>query len=337
MAERQDRGFLLYNLKLMRTICLWPLETKSAKVLYLNTIYTAFIIVSHALVSIGQTIEIFISPNISSMASVVDLATLTGSALFKMVYMIWYRADFQKLVDKIDSSFVESDSPADTVRMSDWLKNYKIIINVYVAMAMVALMPVGFTPYLSSNYSFLDNFLIIKGMQPGVLENKGFNTTLLPPRYSPRELSSNMTLIGIVNQDFEEKLISSKPLKSRKFPFNCWFPYDLTWSPMYEIIYLIELVPVFGCGYIYIVSDAFFFMVIYLVCGQLEILKASLRGLHDKQTSLTARKEARSLTNMNQPDHSPHDDSLTGFVYGSFSCECYGGGPYRAGSEAGKI
>ncbi|XP_054275803.1 uncharacterized protein LOC128994966 [Macrosteles quadrilineatus] len=121
-------GLLDYNIRLMRTIGLWPLDRPSRPLLVVNYVYTTLLVVSLVVVSVCQIIEIFVSPNITSMASAVDLATLTASALFKMVYLIYYRQHFQELVDKINSTFVKTDFFCGQFDINDWIKNSKKII-----------------------------------------------------------------------------------------------------------------------------------------------------------------------------------------------------------------
>lgn len=274
MASTKRPGFLDYNIKLMRTICLWPLNTESYSVKLLNSVYTVTLAISLALVSVGQIVEIFVSPDLSSMASAVDLATLTASGLFKMSYIIIYSDHFQDLVHKIDANYVETDSPDSAFHMSKWLKNSKLFTTVYSMSSIVALL--GFfviMPILTSYIPFL-TIVPFEISQPNDLFDPG---DMYPRPYNVSEsIALNVTLATKTD---------------RFFPMKCWFPFDVTWSPLYEIVFLWEIYPLIGSGYLYLVSDSFFFMIIYLSCGQLEILKKSLRNLHGKYIVLHSENQ----------------------------------------------
>lgn len=277
MASTKRPSFLEYNIKLMKTICLWPLDTESYSVKLLNSVYTVTLAISLALASVGQIVEIFVSPDLSSMASAVDLATLTASALFKMSYIIIYSNHFQDLVAKIDDNYVETDSPDSTFRMSKWLNNSKLFTTIYSMSSIVALL--GFfviVPILASYIPFLTS-IPFEISQPDDLVVSG---EMLSLQYN---LSKSVTLNSL-NVNLAAK-------KERFFPMKCWFPFDVTWSPLYEIVFLWEIYPLIGSGYLYLVSDSFFFMIIYLSCGQLEILKRSIRNLHGKYIILNSENQ----------------------------------------------
>lgn len=58
----------------------------------------------------------------------------------------------------------------------------------------------------------------------------------------------------------------------RKLPLACWIPVDVSWSPIYEIVYALETVSFFLAAHIYLTGDAFFFMMVYQICVQLKML-----------------------------------------------------------------
>lgn len=274
MASTKRPSFLEYNIKLMKTICLWPLDTESYSVKLLNSVYTVTLAISLALASVGQMVEIFVSPDLSSMASAVDLATLTASALFKMSYIIIYSNHFQDLVAKIDANYVETDSPDSTFHMFKWLNNSKLFTTIYSMSSIVALL--GFfviVPILASYIPFLTS-IPFEISQPDDRAVSGEMVSL------PYNLSKSVTLNSL------NVTLAAK--KEKFFPMKCWFPFDVTWSPLYEIVFLWEIYPLIGSGYLYLVSDSFFFMIIYLSCGQLEILKRSIRNLHGKYVILNS-------------------------------------------------
>lgn len=277
MASTKRPSFLEYNIKLMKTICLWPLDTESYSVKLLNSVYTVTLAISLALASVGQIVEIFVSPDLSSMASAVDLATLTASALFKMSYIIIYSNHFQDLVAKIDANYVETDSPDSTFHMSKWLNNSKLFSTIYSMSSIVALL--GFfviIPILASYIPFLTS-IPFEISQPDDLVVSGEMLSL------PYNSSKSVTLNSL------NVTLAAK--KEKFFPMKCWFPFDVTWSPLYEIVFLWEIYPLIGSGYLYLVSDSFFFMIIYLSCGQLEILKRSIRNLHGKYIILNSENQ----------------------------------------------
>lgn len=294
--KRKDGSFLSYNLKLMRTIGLWPLDSNSYMILFMYAIYTALLAISLALVSVGQVVEIFVSPNISSMASAVDLVTLTSSALFKLVYLVVYHNDFRKLVNKIDSTYVESNADDSSFTISNYTKRSKPYINIYVAASAVTLC--GFfviIPYLTTYIPVLETPVSFGSSS----QSKKIDTNILSPNVYDLERSQQnstssskyyLSLDNVTDQLSTSDISSMPVVKKRKFPFNCWFPFDVAWSPIYELVFLLEIFPLFGSGHLYLVSDSFFFMIIYLTCGQFEILKTSLRNISAKYEALSGNK-----------------------------------------------
>lgn len=274
MTSSKRPSFLEYNIKLMKTVCMWPLDTESRSLKLLNSLYTVTLAISLALVSVGQMVEIFVSPDLSSMASAVDLATLTASGLFKMSYIIIYSNHFQDLVAKIDANYVETDSPDSTFHMSKWLNNSKLFTTIYSMSSIVALL--GFfviIPMVASNIPFLTS-IPFEISEPNGLVVSDEMLSL------PYNLSKSVTLN-----------VSLAAKTKRFFPMKCWFPFDVTWSPLYEIVFLWEIYPLIGSGYLYLVSDSFFFMIIYLSCGQLEILNRWIRSLHGKYITLKSENQ----------------------------------------------
>ncbi|XP_054275779.1 odorant receptor 43a-like [Macrosteles quadrilineatus] len=233
-------GLLDYNIRLMRTIGLWPLDRPSKPLLVVNYVYTTLLVSSLAVVSVCQIVEIFFSPNIAAMASAIDLATLTASALFKMIYIQYYHHHFQRLVDKVDATFVERDSFDGSFCIFNWVKYSKIVIIAYVTLGGPTLFVVG----------------------------------AIFPYIIPQHFQRYQT-------DVEDYKYLAHPYRKRMFPFNCWFPFDVTWSPLYEIVYVFETLSLVASGQIYLVSDSLFFMIIYLVCGQLELMKRSYKSMED--------------------------------------------------------
>lgn len=276
MTSIKKPSFLEYNIKLMKTICMWPLDSKSYTVNLLNSVYAVTMAISLALVSVGQIVEIFVSPDLSSMASAVDLATLTASGLFKFVYIIIYNHHFQDLVAKIDANYVESASPNSPFRTSKWVKNSKLYSTVYSFSASITLLGFFVTiPILAKHIPFLSS-------RP--LENTQPSSLIDSEEMFSHNFSEYTTSLSAINVTQDLKI-------ERFFPMKCWFPFDVSWSPLYEIVFLWEIYPLMGSGHLYLVSDSFFFMIIYLSCGQMEILKDMIRSLREKYAVLTSENQ----------------------------------------------
>lgn len=265
-----SNSFLCYNIDLLKIVCLWPLETKSNLTLTFSILYIMFLSLTFAILSVGQIIEMFVSPDISSMASVVDLMTLTTSALFKMRYMIRYHHLYRDLVIKIDSTFVRSDFTGKTDHMSKWLKHTKFYVNIYVLLVPLVALPLfSGVPY----FSFFDSPQSNKTnrqQKVNLFIDYSFNQIHLnESKYSEYNVSC-------LNDLSTYEVSAGTTFKKRKFIFKCWFPIDLTWSPMYEVVFLWEMLAFLSSAQVYLIGDTFFYMIIYLVCCQLEILKVNL-------------------------------------------------------------
>ena len=69
------------------------------------------------------------------------------------------------------------------------------------------------------------------------------------------------------------------PFSDISLPINVYYPYDFNhgfqFIPLYMLHYFILIVIV----QIYMATDGYFFSMIYFACGQIEIIRASLRGI----------------------------------------------------------
>lgn len=64
-----------------------------------------------------------------------------------------------------------------------------------------------------------------------------------------------------------------------RFPVLTWIPFDVYWSPVYEILYATHSFALFAAANVYLVSDSFFFMMIYQIYLQMKMLKEMLENV----------------------------------------------------------
>lgn len=76
----------------------------------------------------------------------------------------------------------------------------------------------------------------------------------------------------------------------KKFPLTCWIPFDATWTPLYETIYVLEGVSFFLAAHVYLTGDSFFFMMVYQICIQMKILAKMITNIEIDRMEYTSKK-----------------------------------------------
>lgn len=66
-------------------------------------------------------------------------------------------------------------------------------------------------------------------------------------------------------------------------PMNVWYPFDYSHGFRYFFLYAFHLHGLMMSGLVYMACDVFLFSLVHLSSGQIELLKASLRGIEDNQ------------------------------------------------------
>lgn len=66
-------------------------------------------------------------------------------------------------------------------------------------------------------------------------------------------------------------------------PMNVWYPFDYNHGFQYFVLYVFHFHGLIVSALVYMACDGFLFSLVHLSSGQIELLKASLRGLDDDQ------------------------------------------------------
>lgn len=300
--ENLKFSYLSYNIKLLKTVGLWPLSTDSTSEKHLFNLYKTILAISLLIVSVLQVIQICISPNVTSMASAIDLATLTSAALFRMCYFNVYIEDFDVLVRKVNSLLVDENrfSISQNIK-SAWLENSKMLSIVYISSVWIVFC-IFFVilPYLSFYFPALhspgNQALSVSRNEDNRSDRPQFESAYFKTPSGVRPIAKNLSDKKQLNYDNNVYKQSYSPLKenyeTRRFPLNCWFPCDVSRSPIYEVVFCLEIFALIGSGHLYLVCDTFFFTIIYLMCGYLEVLKSTFKSI-DKH-SIVAKTSSTS-------------------------------------------
>lgn len=312
-CENFKLSYLSYNFELMKTVGLWPLNTDSSHKKHFYNLYKVALAISLLTVSVLQVVQIIISPNIAFMASAIDLATLTSAALFRMVYFIVYNEDFKVLIGKVNGLLVEENRfPISQPFMSVWMRKSNVLSTIFIAsISIVFCVFFIFLPYLAIYFPSMHSPLLNrtlefqnKSAQQGFLnDGNRSNIRQLDAIYFETHSSARSTVKHLTTNmglDYEDDVLKSlhssvkMNYEERHFPLNCWFPYDVTQSPAYEVVLFLEIFPLIGSGHLYLVCDTFFFTLIYLMCGYLEVLKSTIINVNkhfEAKSNCTFKKE----------------------------------------------
>lgn len=291
----KPNSYALFQLRCMQSLGLWPLDTKNQFKLLCFYLYSLTFIILIAIASMTQIIQICFVPNLEEMSSTVDTATLNISALYKILYYIIYHNHFKSLIRTVDTYFIEHAIWDKKFKMSEYLKNSKRYTQVYIASAACVMIFWFFAPIIDMNFFATKNTMQGEGLRLNetiLLNNHKFNKSIETENTGTYKIIyENKTKINIykdyisisdkTHEEFEYNQNSGIDLtnKHRRFPLNCWFPFNIKWSPLYEIIYVLEMSSLTFASLAYIITDSFFFMIIYMVCGQLEIIKISFSSM----------------------------------------------------------
>lgn len=263
-------------------------------------------------ISFSQIVQICVVANLEERSSAIDIATMTTSGLYKMVFYIVRQKDFQKLIDKMNIAFIEESSDK-SLKMRKWLRYANSLTIFHITSAMCILSFWVFSPII--NKHILDNSRTTVQSEvdhEGILNSSGsptlfFTQSNVPGRdqsyiKSLPDKNHGQFILGSHGKSIKHNnatsikmyegttvLLEEDKKRLLNFLLNCWYPFDVTKSPVYEIAYFLEFITLFGSAHVYMVSDCFFFTLIYIVCGQLEILKVSLKNLRFTVNEYTSK------------------------------------------------
>lgn len=304
----EPNSYVFFQLRCLQLLGLWPLDTTNHCKLLCYYLYRMLVIIIIAVVSISQIIQIGFVPTIEEMSSTVDTATLNTAGLYMILYYIIYHEHFKSLIRRFDSKFVEHSIWDRKFKMTDYLRNVKFYTLFYIVSTWIALIIWTVVPLIDKNVfpthitnTTPENGLYLNGTKnvlnkPScnnileIVEKFNYTNVITKNKYVGNTLVGNQTQTNVSNCNTiinKETFISETDLDNsleliegnRKFPVNSWFPFDTQSSPIYETIFILEISDLTFISISYILTDSFFFFMIYLVCGQLEIIKISLQAM----------------------------------------------------------
>nr|QQP19743.1 olfactory receptor 48 [Tropidothorax elegans] len=88
--------------------------------------------------------------------------------------------------------------------------------------------------------------------------------------------------------------LGSTSFSDMPLPMNVWYPFDYNHGFQYFALYLFHLFGLISSAHVYMACDGFLFSLVHFANGQVEILKASLRGIENVTTNgLISLEEAK--------------------------------------------
>ncbi|RZF39065.1 hypothetical protein LSTR_LSTR006602 [Laodelphax striatellus] len=252
--ENNKERFISLQLKTLRYLCIWPLNSDNQIYYLLHKLSAIIRITIMILVSIGQFIQLFFMPNLGLLSSVIDVATLTTSAAFKWVFTIIHVKEFDKLNRVIFDKFLEVPlvgSKNSNMSMKSLLKYKDLLCTGYCVSGTLIMTLWAFTPLLNS---FIKHDIIL---------DKHNNAS--------------------------DQFLS--PYHDLKMPVNSWLPFSPTWSPLYQIVFLIEYYTFIESAFVYGFQDCYFFTMLYCVSCQMDILCETMKNI---TINLSVERERRS-------------------------------------------
>lgn len=211
-----------------------------------------------------------ISPDLENISAAIDVASLTLAALYRQALFMFYIKDFKSLADKVDANFLPHRLPYNIkFDINQWIKYARLFTYVYFFLPVLIIIA-----WVTSRN--IDNIKISQELE---------KISSVPGEYENLTLAEQMAL-NLTSAVQDEEVLVLLPKTNlqhvkRRLPVNCWYPFDSGVSPAFEIAFVWETSMAAVCGMAYVISDALLFMMIYLICGQLQIVKISLYALKD--------------------------------------------------------
>ncbi|KAG8265640.1 Gpror40p [Homalodisca vitripennis] len=282
-----DSHMYLY-LRFMQSWGLWPYRSSSSRSLTIaHWLYSKFMMVCLFIISTQQLLQMTISPDLENISAAIDVASLTLAALYRQILFTFYLNDFKLIADKIDANFQPHKLPYHVnFDIKKWLSRSRLYTYIYLFLPIVIIIA-----WVTSRN--IDNIKINQELQKISSGSVDFGNLTIA-----EQMALNLSM-QVVEEEVE--INQARPNIKRRLPVNCWYPYDSGVSPAFEIAFVWETSMAAVCGMAYVISDAFLFMMMYLISGQLEILKRSLELLEEdyiqyKQTvakNLVLKREAK--------------------------------------------
>lgn len=281
--EKQPELNLRYNggdrylkgqIEMLKWIFVWPLDTENIVKIIFYRIVSVVMLLLLLVSSFGQIMQIIYGKNLGNVTSAIDIVTLTSTSFYKMAFIMVYSHRYKALLytigdkflerpivdrDNIDSGIYRGDFKR-SINMKYWCRYAYTFAFSYIVSTFWTMTIWGFTP-LIEDFVFSEN------------DVKDFFVNRTDTNSS-----------RIANKNYNHLL-----------PLNAWVPFDVSWSPMFEFVFVLEMVPLVESGLIYIVEDGFFFTLLWYLGGQFELLKESLNNIDYKMKIDLADGKGRTI------------------------------------------
>ncbi|XP_008482312.1 odorant receptor 85b-like [Diaphorina citri] len=106
-SKVQKNQYMAFNILLLKTCFIWPLDCQNRLVLLIYRLMTWSTCFVLAFVSIGQLLKICVSLDLQELSSTVDVFTMTASALYKMVFLMYNMETLLRIVQVVHTQFEE--------------------------------------------------------------------------------------------------------------------------------------------------------------------------------------------------------------------------------------
>lgn len=117
----EDKSFLSFQIAFLKSSAVWPLQTKNVLLQTLHNIYTIVSCILLSVVSVSLVANIFFSRDLKNISSTVDIATLTISAMYKLIFTKMHLQRFKDMVSRSNIKFKKfiSNKNGDIVNIEE--------------------------------------------------------------------------------------------------------------------------------------------------------------------------------------------------------------------------
>lgn len=143
-----------FFLKIMKSALLWPL--KNDRHICLRILY-GFGRISIGLIlfyiTLGLVIQAILMPsNLNEISNTIEIATLTGSALYKMVFIIKHERQFLQIVDYVNGNFILKFSGDNRISRSVFV--FQLLSWLYISYGLACMLFWCSIPLLNNDKSW---------------------------------------------------------------------------------------------------------------------------------------------------------------------------------------
>jgi hypothetical protein len=288
--------YLALHINLLETAGMWPVRKFSKSWLNYVASFCLFISISCQVLVLLSEQGYLIQPSSNPLETVsyIGTACLRIEAISKLLYMLIIRKKIERLLESLELCF--KLSTRDEMPYNN--ENVKSIMTIWSRGAkFVALGWTGLCVFAGIQWALVP-FGINKDL------------TVAAQNEDDQRLGN---LIANSSTDLHPETFTVRVL-----PLRGWFPFNVTASPAYEVVFLIQGTGLITSALAVGVFDQFYCAMLLLFCGQFECLKMALRNITSKNSrsdrqniSMTGSEITLHGEEIREAGRNKHDERVT--------------------------